>query len=570
MKNHKLRREYTSQFYKRNRIAFSVAFLMTLCTIALNFGITWIMQQMLDAVSGEPGALALPVLGFLSAGIVLLIILFKLITYWSKPRFMQRALLQYKNYAFEKLTKKSISAFRQENISGYLSSFSNDLNTIENDYLSAQFQIASYIVEFSGAMLLMLYYSPIMTVIATAFCTLPVLAAVVAGNRLEKVEKTVSAKNAEFLATLRDALSGFPVMKSFKAEKEMANIVGESNQQAEDAKCRKGKLGTILYMIGAVAGVTAQLGTFLVGCVMTRSGYPITPGELVAFIGLTGLFIEAIRELPALLGKRKAALALVDKLAESLQKNVQDKGMEIPAQLDRAITVSDLSFAYEPEKPVLKHIDCTFESGKSYAVVGASGSGKSTLLHLLMGGDAYDGEIAYDGQDLRQVSSKSLFDLVSMIQQNVFVFNASIRDNITMFKPFPKGKVDQAIALSGLSALIAEKGENYICGESGCNLSGGEKQRISIARSLLRNSQILLADEVTAALDAETAYQVSDAILNLHDMTRIVVTHALDASLLRRYDRILTMKSGEIVESGTFEELMNQKGYFYSLYTVSQ
>lgn len=135
---------------------------------------------------------------------------------------------------------------------------------------------------------------------------------------------------------------------------------------------------------------------------------------------------------------------------------------------------------------------------------------------------------------------------------------------------FPDAEIQRAIRLSGLSKLIAEKGENYLCGENGANLSGGEKQRISIARSLLRKSQILLADEVTAALDAETSYQVSDAILNLSDMTRIVVTHALDAALLRRYDCILTMKSGQIVESGTFEELMHQKGYFYSLYTVSQ
>ena len=569
MKN-KLRKEYTAQFFKGNKLLFSIAFLAALCTVSLNFGITWIMQQMLDAVSGEPEALPLSTLGLLTAGVVLLIILFKQISYFTEPEFMQRAMLQYKNYAFEKLTKKSISAFRQESVSEYLSRFSNDLNTIETDYLDAQFKIACYIVEFSGALLLMLYYSPVMTVIATAFCMLPVLAAVFTGNRLETVEKQVSEKNAGFLAVLRDALSGFPVIKSFKAEAEMVKIVGDSSGQAENAKCRKRKLSTFLYMIGAIAAVTAQLGTFLVGCAMTKSGYPITPGELIAFIELTGLFIEAIREMPALLGKRKAALALVDKLAESLQENVQDEGTEIPAKRDTAITVSDLSFSYEAEKPVLKHIDCTFEAGKSYAVVGASGSGKSTLLNLLMGSDSYTGEISYDGQELRQISSKSLFELVSMIQQNVFVFNASIRDNITMFKSFPKEDVDRAIAMSGLSTLISEKGEHYVCGESGCNLSGGEKQRISIARSLLRKSQILLADEVTAALDAETAYQVSDAILKLSDMTRIVVTHALDASLLRRYDRILTMKTGEIIETGTFEELMNRKGYFYSLYTVSQ
>lgn len=567
---HNLRREYTSQFFKGNQLLYAIAFLVTLLTVSLNLAITWILQQILDAVSGEPGALPFPVLGLWTAGIVLLIVLFKQISYWTEPKFMQRAMLQYKNYAFQKLTKKSISAFRQESVSEYLSRFSNDLNTVETDYLDSQFKIASYVVEFVGALLLMLYYNPVMTVVAIAFCILPIQAAVITGNRMEGAEKQVSEKNAGFLATLRDALSGFPVMKSFQAEAEMAKLINESCRQAEDAKCRKRKLSTILYMIGAVAGVTAQLGTFLVGGILKTSGYPITPGELIAFIDLTGLFIESIRELPALLGKRKAALALVDKLAESMQESVPDEGADITAELKNAITVSGLNFAYEPDKPVLKQIDCKFEAGKSYAIVGASGSGKSTLLNLLMGSGVYEGQISYDDQELRQISSKSLFDFVSMIQQNVFVFNASIRDNITMFKSFPTEQVDQAIALSGLASLIAEKGEHYICGESGCNLSGGEKQRISIARSLLRNAQVLLADEATASLDAETAYQVSDAILNLNDKTRIVVTHALDATLLRRYDCILTMKSGEIVESGTFDGLMRRKGYFYSLYTVSQ
>ena len=139
-----------------------------------------------------------------------------------------------------------------------------------------------------------------------------------------------------------------------------------------------------------------------------------------------------------------------------------------------------------------------------------------------------------------------------------------------MFAEFSEAEVDRAIRLSGLSELIAERGEEYLCGENGSNLSGGEKQRISIARSLLKQSQILLVDEGTAALDAQTAFQVSDAILDLDGMTRIVVTHALDETLLKRYDTILTLKHGTIAESGSYEELMEKKGYFYSLYTVSQ
>jgi ABC-type multidrug transport system fused ATPase/permease subunit len=139
-----------------------------------------------------------------------------------------------------------------------------------------------------------------------------------------------------------------------------------------------------------------------------------------------------------------------------------------------------------------------------------------------------------------------------------------------MFSDFPKEEVDRAIELSGLSRLITGRGENYLCGENGNGLSGGEKQRISIARCLLKKSQVLLVDEATAALDAQTAFQVSNAILDMNELTCIVVTHALDENLLKRYDHILTLKNGSIAETGTFEELMDKKGYFYSLFTVSQ
>lgn len=121
-----------------------------------------------------------------------------------------------------------------------------------------------------------------------------------------------------------------------------------------------------------------------------------------------------------------------------------------------------------------------------------------------------------------------------------------------------------------ISRLRKKRGEDYRCGENGSGLSGGEKQRISIARSLLRSASVLLVDEATAALDAQTAFQVSSSILGLDSLTRIVVTHALDANLLSRYDEIVTLRSGRIVEKGTFDQLMNERGYFYSLYTVSQ
>ena len=139
-----------------------------------------------------------------------------------------------------------------------------------------------------------------------------------------------------------------------------------------------------------------------------------------------------------------------------------------------------------------------------------------------------------------------------------------------MFRNFPQEQVECAVRLAGLEQLFKAKGDGFLCGENGCNLSGGERQRISIARCLMRQTPVLLVDEATAMLDKETAFQVSSAIINLEGLTRIVVTHTLDEALLRRYDSILVLKNGSIVESGNFDELMEKTGYFYSLYTVSQ
>ena len=193
------------------------------------------------------------------------------------------------------------------------------------------------------------------------------------------------------------------------------------------------------------------------------------------------------------------------------------------------------------------------------------------MLNLLTAAAGnYRGNILIDDTELRSIASESLYELISVIQQNVFIFNASIRDNVTMFRSFPEQEIEDAISHAHLNALIAERGDGYLCGENGKGLSGGEKQRISIARSLLKKSSVLLADEATASLDAQTAHQVASDILDLDGITRIVVTHGLEESLLRRYDGIVVLKDGRIEESGSFDELMERKGYFHALFTVSQ
>lgn len=566
----KLRKQYTRQFYKGNCLYIIIGIIQSVILAISQLYLAWLMQELVDTATGASTTYTLGQVLLFGLVCIGLFVLTSALDYVSKPKFKAKAMQQYKNKVFEDLSRKNISAFTGENTSLYLSALTNDASTIEN-YLNNIFILVFFILEFFGALALMFWYSPALTGISIVSALLPVAASLLAGNRLAKAEEAVSNQNEAFVASLKDSLSGFSVIKSFRAEIAICRQFAADVKAVANAKCRRDRIDIIINGMGSLAGVGARFTVFFAGAWLALSGRGASAGMIMAFVQMMNYVISPIASVPQILALRKSAYALVDKLAAALNENVRDEGDHIPQTLDKGITVNDVTFSYDGEKEALSDVSITFEAGKSYAIVGSSGSGKSTLLNLLMAGYSnYKGSICYDGKELRSISSESLYDLVSLIQQNVFVFNNTVRDNVTMFHPFDDKAVNQALALSGLSEFITRRGEDALCGENGCNLSGGEKQRISIARSLLRKSPVLLMDEATAALDNQTAFRVISSILDLEGLTRIVVTHALDESILARYDSILTMKAGRLVETGTFQELMEKKGYFYSLYTVSQ
>lgn len=566
-----LGKQLRGQFFYKNIPIFCLAVFAALAAGSLNLILSWIIQQLMDTAAGKSGALSFRILLLISAGFVLLCAGLSLLNYASQPRFLERAMRQYKDFAFKKLIGKSISSFRDESAAGYLSALTNDAASIETNYLAQMLAMITKAVTFVGALLLMCRYSLLMTAIAAGLTVLPLIASLLTGNRLQAVESRVSERNGEFTAALSDCLAGFTVVKNFRAEREIFHLFAQSNKALEHEKFTGRRIKMLVGMIGAVTGIFAQLGVFIAGVYLSMKGGSMTPGAVVLFVNLMNFIISPIAELPGLLACRKAALGLVDKLAAALERSSSREGSETLNRLDHGIRLENVSFAYEPGKTVLHGINAEFEAGKAYALVGGSGSGKSTLLNLLMAAETnYSGHILADGIELSDISTESLYGTMAAIQQNVFVFNASIKDNVSMFRDFPKTEMDEAIARAHLGALIRERGEDYLCGENGSGLSGGEKQRISIARSLLKKSSVLLADEVTAALDAQTAHRVSSDILDLQGITRIVVTHTLEESLLRRYDKIFVLRGGRIEEAGSFADLMANKGYFYALFTVAQ
>ena len=567
--NKKKNREFIHQLYYKNRINFIVAIILTIAMSSLNLMISWLIQQIMDCTANQDMQ-ALVRSAWIAASVVIAYTVANAVYRAVYPRFLQRAMQQYRDYAFSRLTQKSLRSFSKEGTALYVSALTNDCTSIENNYLAATFTIIELLFCFLGALIMMLYYSPVMLVLAVALSFLPVAVSMTAGNRLTEQEKEISKKNERFVSIVNELLSGFPVIKSFRAETQASRLFSQRNEQAEEAKKNKRRTEQLISLLANDAGIIAQMGIFLAGAWLAISGKGVTAGVVIVFVQLMNYILNPISQVPLLWSNRKAAIALMEKLSDALLENVREEGREKINGFSEKIEVKDLTYGYEPESHVLKDLDVQFDAGKSYAIVGGSGSGKSTLLNLLMGSSSnYQGEICIDGVSIKNIESESLYQLMTSVQQNVFVFNDTIRNNVTMFHEFSDKEVALALEGSGLSEFIEKRGEDFVCGENGANLSGGERQRISIARALLRKSPILLVDEATAALDAATARAVSFSILNLVGMTRIVVTHRLEEAILRRYDKILVMKNGTICEQGNFDTLMQQKGQFYSLFQIA-
>lgn len=562
-------KNYVKLFFKENKL---VAFLSMIVFISLSMiytAISWILQIIFDYMAGK-GAFSLTTILLLVVSFMLAISLIFALKRSSYPRFLEKAMNQYKESVIKKLLQKSYSDFSLANSGTYLSVLTNDCERIQEKYLKKIFDFVQDVLMLISSLALMIYYSPLLTVIALIISVLPMACSILTANGIATREEQVSKSNESYTALTKDVLNGVSVIKSFKAEQEVINRYQNQSMELEHTKNLREKTMTTVSALGTISSLGTQLGVMLVGAWMVNAHVGvITAGMVLAFTNLMNGVLQPIASLPQMLGEMKGAKKLISKMADYMSNAKEDSG-EIIDDSIKSVVLRDVSYAYDLDHKVLKNVNLTLQAGKSYAIVGPSGAGKSSLINLLMGYyKDYEGSVKLNNHELSNVSKSSLYDKTTLMQQSVFMFDASILDNITLFKPFPNAEVNRVIHLAGLDDLIAAKGKDYQCGENGSHLSGGEKQRIAIARSLLKKSEILLVDEATSALDNETGTNVTQSILDLQGILRLVVTHRLDANSLKQYDEILVMKSGELIERGSFEELMDQKAYFYSLYTVS-
>ena len=592
-------------FFRNNCLNLFMAVLGTSVLSLAILSVPQLFQILIDYLSGSR-EYSLRGIILLTAGIFLMEFFSAVATFFFRTKFSTKAVLQYRNFVCAYLLNKKVADFYASNSSVYLSALSNDLMKIKEQFLDQIPIITQILFCGIGAMIVMLRYNVFLACMSCALSLIPFFAALYSGKNMGELEDRLSTKNAEYLAFLKDFSIGFTIIKSYKVEAIFSKLHAAVNEKTEETMLRRERCVEKVNYFAAISGYVTRLSILFLSAYIAFTKHSISIGTVIAFSQLIHYLIDPLSSLPSMLTEAKAAYRLTDKFWDTIKRGevpqntpennrvkeeqiaeiqtaIEDKKIieeqEIRVQkqsLDESIPslrgellFDQIFFSYSEGKEVLKELNLQVKEGEKVVLLGTSGSGKSSILKILMGMErAQSGTIRIGGQDTVDLGEDRIFKEISYIQQEVFIFDGTIRENVSLFQNYRGEELQSVIERAGLWNLVKEKGLDYLCGENGAALSGGERQRISIARSLLRKTPILLADEITASLDKENTYLVLDTLLNIENTTEILVLHDLDSRILSRVDRICVLKNGKVEEEGNFTELLEKKGYFYALYHV--
>jgi ATP-binding cassette subfamily B protein len=553
--------EYKWQFFLRV-ITISLVALASIC-------FDFIMGFIVDIFASGQVEKFIPIV---TVTIVLIMIMF--LTEYLDGLVMSNYIKNTVNFlrcdVFSKLINKDIKDFSLDNSGKYISVLYNDIKLIEDNFFNNIFLVISSLLSFFISLCALFYISPYIVIFISIFGVL----GFIIPNALSKklvIEKNEYSRNLEEITSVtKDLFSGFEVIKGFNISKKINKIFVKNSLNVENSKRKCSILEAIIKGFSLAFSVTIYLGVLILGGYLMYKK-SISVGTAIIIIQLSTHIVGPVKTSISLINQIKSVSLIGKKVEDILNVNNESEECEEIKNFTDCIDIKNLNFSYTKERNALKNINLKFERNKKYVIVGESGCGKSTLIKLIMRYyNEYEGKITIDNKDLNKIYSSDLYKTISMIQQNVFMFDDSIKENIRLFSNYSDESVIESCKRSGIMGLInrLEDGIDSLVGENGNKLSGGEKQRIAIARALINETKILILDESTSALDNETAYSLEKSLLNLENLTMIVVTHKLIKNLLTDYDEIIVMKDGMVIEKGSFEELIDIKGYFYSLYYI--
>lgn len=485
---------------------------------------------------------------------------------WSK-KFICRVTKMLREDTFGGIFKKNISDFRMVNSADYLSVLTNDVKNVEENYFVPLLLCLQNMIVFITSVAVMLYLSPlVMLCLFTAMLLLLVLPSLfqkTIQNRQNRFSKTQSG----FTMAIKDFLSGFEVIRSYRMNDYIVKAFDEKNSTVYTAKYALDKIISAVEALSTILGVIVQCSVLFVSAYLIMTG-KITAGVLVGLVQVSGTIVAPIQALSENIPKIQGSKPIIERLNNFVNYHDNTFTGTICPSFQTDITIKGLQFGYQQEQKIIKDINFSFQKGKKYTIIGKSGCGKTTLINLLSGYYAtFGGEILYDGVDIRKLDIEKLNEMSSVIHQNVYMFDESILNNICLYKQITPAALQKALDMSGVTMFLGkEKTLDTLVGENGTNLSGGQRQRVAVARALVQGKPILILDEGTSAVDMQTAYDIESQLLKISNLTVITITHSLNSELLKYYDQVVFMENGIISESDSFDNLMNKKERFYDFF----
>ena len=487
-----------------------------------------------------------------------------------RNKLVRQIMSRYKNKVFQSILDRDYRDFSKEKSGKFISVLTENMKKIEQDYLHQYFNISKNLSLMIFSLLAMFIGNWFLTLLVIIASIIPMMISGFIGQKSASLQKRAIIADQKYLAKVKDILAGFLVIKSFNVKDAICVDYSHETEKFDEINFIKGKFDVLANVISQLSGMIVFLVAFGGGMYLVFNG-STTIGSVTAIVQLVNFVVMPLNEVGMGMSKFREGQATLD--AFEVKDVIELQTGETKEYFDDVISFSNIDFSYpNTEEKIFNHLSLKIQKGEKIAIVGMSGSGKSTLLNLLLRFyDVTSGHISIDNQDIQAISAESLYNLMTIVQQDVYIFDDTLRANITLNQSFTDEEIKQAVQQSGLESYVLENesGLQALCGENGSNLSGGQKQRLSIARALIRKTPILLLDEATSSLDNQVTTEIENSILDIQDLTALVVTHKLNENILKRYDRILFMKAGDIVEDGSFGDLMDRRGEFYKLFELS-
>jgi ATP-binding cassette subfamily B protein len=484
---------------------------------------------------------------------------------------VQRTILRLRDDVERKLHRLPLRYFDQQPRGEVLSRVTNDIDNISQTLSQTLSQLLTSLLTVIGVLTMMIVISPLLAVVALVTIPLSVVVTRLIATRSQPRFVAQWRHTGELNAQIEEAFTGHSLVKVFGRQREVEAAFEEKNAELYRAGFGAQFVSGLIMPMMMFLGNLSYVAVAVVGGLRITAG-AISLGDVQAFIQYSRQFTQPLTQVASMANLLQSGVASAERVFELLDEPEEsaEPATEPTTPVTRGrVEISDVSFRYLPDQPLIDDLSLVAEPGHTVAIVGPTGAGKTTLVNLIMRFYEVDeGRITLDGVDVASMSRQALRSRIGMVLQDTWLFNGTIRDNIAYGRP---GASEEDIVRAATAAFVDRfvhtlpEGYDTVIDEEGSNVSAGEKQLITIARAFLAEPSLLILDEATSSVDTRTEVLVQHAMAELRrERTSFVIAHRL--STVRDADLILVMESGRIVEQGTHEQLLEKRGAYFRLY----